>query len=107
MRNARKFSIATAVAVLALGLAMPVLAVPADNGALRNLTAEWWQWAYSIPPSENPTVDLTGEKCAVGQRGSTWFLAGSYGGRPAVRNCAVPAGSTLFFPVANYSFVDT
>ena len=34
------------------------------------LTAEWWQWALSIPASVNPLVDTTGEHCLVGQNGA-------------------------------------
>ena len=45
-------------------------------GQLPQLTGEWWQWALSIPTSVNPLLDTTGERCMIGQRGSTWFLAG-------------------------------
>jgi hypothetical protein len=37
----------------------------------------------------------------VGQRGSTWFLAGQFGGNTATRSCSVPEGTRLFFPIAN------
>jgi hypothetical protein len=92
---------------IALGLLLPMQAESAESGALKNLTAEWWQWALSIPTSENPTLDPTGDKCFVGQRGSTWFLAGSYGGGPVTRTCPVPAGKEIFFPIANASFFDS
>src|SRR5918998_839871 len=26
-------------------------------------TAQWWQWAYSIPEDRNPVADQTGENC--------------------------------------------
>ena|SRR6185295_8389386 len=98
-----------AIAGIGLGVMMPlkVAFAAADSDALRNLTAEWWQWAYSIPTNENPTLDATGEDCSLGQRGSTWFLAGTSGGGPAVRNCSVPEGKEIFFPVANITYLNT
>jgi hypothetical protein len=64
--------------------------------------AEWWQWLSSIPVSVSPTQDETGERCAVGQRGPVWFLVGveSISGT-ATRQCTVPEGIALFFPVQN------
>jgi len=95
------------IAGICLAFMLSAQAAPADDGALRNLTAEWWQWALSIPTSENPMLDPTGEKCVVGQRGSTWFLAGSFNGGSATRTCSVPAGTSIFFPVANAMFFDS
>jgi hypothetical protein len=100
---------------ICLGLMLSTQAAsgaPRTSGAsadesLRNLTAEWWQWEYSIPTPENPMLDPTGENCVVGQRGSTWFLAGTIGGGAATRTCSVPAGVKLFFPIANASFSDS
>jgi len=96
------------ITVVGIGLAltMSLPSASADGGSPSSLTAEWWQWVLSIPPAQNPVLDATGANCVVGQRGGTWFLAGTTGG-PAVRNCTVPEGRTLFFPVANYVFVDT
>jgi len=92
---------------IALGILLPMHAASAEGGALKDLTAEWWQWALSIPTSENPTLDATGEKCFVGQRGSTWFLTGPIGGGSVTRSCPVPAGKRIFFPVANGIFFDS
>ena len=41
--------------------------------------AIWWQWADSIPYSQNPIVDPDGTYCAVRQHGPVWFLAGTNG----------------------------
>jgi hypothetical protein len=74
------------------------------------LGAEWWQWALQAPAADSPLLDTTGEKCAVGQRGPVWFLAGTLGsenpmGDPAVRDCdKVPNGKAIFFPVINEAF---
>jgi hypothetical protein len=70
-----------------------------DN--LSALTAEWWQWALSIPTGVNPLVDTTGSNCMVGQHGGVWFLAGVVFGGTAERTCSVPDDKFLFFPVAN------
>lgn len=64
--------------------------------------ARWWEWALSIPVTNNPLLDETGANCGVGQYyGNVWFLAGTFGG-PVVRNCTVPRGKALFFPLVNY-----
>jgi len=68
---------------------------------LSELTAQWWQWALSIPTSVNPLEDFNGAACMVGQRGPVWFLAGVFNGSSATRSCSVPEGATLFFPVIN------
>jgi hypothetical protein len=77
------------------------------DGDLRALSAEWWQLMLSIPTADNPLIDLTGDKCMVGQRGATWFLGGVFGGGTATRQCSVPEGKTLFFPAVNFANIDT
>jgi hypothetical protein len=89
-------------------------------------SVKWWQWALSIPvhdppchglsaqarrncrnPINHPLVDLTGSKCGVGQSGGVWFLGGAFTvtGSPLVstvtRDCTVPSGVALFFPLVN------
>ena len=66
--------------------------------------AEWWQWALGVPAAENPVTDTTGQYCAQRQVGDVWFLAGVFGGPPIVRNCEVPAGKSLFFPLINNGY---
>src|SRR5262245_17996110 len=57
---------------------------------------EWWQWNLTIPVSDNLLLDMTGEKCAVGQRGPVWFLAGVLNRSGiAIRTCSVPEGTAL------------
>src|SRR5271165_1067684 len=60
-----------------------------DSDSLKQLSAEWWQWALSIPTSVNPLADTTGEKSMVGQHGPIWFLAGSSTGGMVTRTCSV------------------
>ena len=107
--NTRRF---VAIVGIALALITPINKAFADadsdkrafeeSESLKKLSAEWWQWALSIPTSVNPQRDETGEDAVVGQRGSVWFLAGVFNGGTVVRNTVfVPAGTALFFPVIN------
>ena len=100
----RRFIVSVTVGV---GLLMPLNRAFADSASFKQLSAEWWQWALSIPTSENPQLDATGEDCVVGQRGEVWFLAGILGGGTATRTCSVPAGKSSFFPVVNSVFFDS
>ena len=101
-----------AVAV-ASALAIPVATWAGDRDSddfrFRDMSAQWWAWALSIPTSVNPLLDNTdpAPNCMVGQRGPVWFLAGYWLGGTFSRGCTVPEGVTLFFPVYNYFEVDT
>jgi len=88
---------------------------PEPPKSLSELTAEWWQWVFSIPqpfdangnplPPYNPIYDLSGDYCAVGQRGSVWFLAGDALGQgqgPVQRSCFIPEGASILVPVINF-----
>ena len=95
------------LATMALGLSLAVQPnlASAESGGFSRLSAQWWQWALSIPTSNSPLLDTTGEKCMVGQRGPTWFLATVFfggSGTPIIRNCTVPDNVSLFFPVTNF-----
>src|SRR2546428_4941411 len=59
----------------------------------------WWQWAFSLPVTAHPLFDTA--DCSAGQAGSVWFLGGDFTGTPVTRNCAVPTGTALFFPILN------
>jgi hypothetical protein len=92
------------VVAMALMLVMHTSQALADD--LKQLSAEWWQWTLSFPEAASPQLDVTGERCTVGQRGSVWFLVGNFGGT-TTRSCSIPEGKTLFFPVINSINVDT
>ena len=85
---------------------------PPATGKYASLSAQWWQWAFSIPAPDNPltdAVDPTGTKCATGQSGHVWFLGSQVGessnlppeGFTVDRVCNVPPGTKLFFPIIN------
>jgi hypothetical protein len=105
MKSTHRFL--AALTLSAAGAATPLYAQADEVDEWAALTASWWQWALSIPAVSNPIADTDGASCMVGQRGSTWFLAGTTTGTPAARTCSVPADSPLFFPVINSFFVDT
>jgi hypothetical protein len=66
-------------------------------------TVRWWQWAVSSPIDINPIVDETGRYANMNQSGPVWFLAGTPGeNRIPIRECTVPTGKALLFPVINY-----
>jgi hypothetical protein len=69
-------------------------------------SAAHWQWVYSLPTDKHPLFD-TGD-VSVGQTGGVWFLGGTYTTTTdangviygtAVRDCTIPQGKALFFPL--------
>jgi hypothetical protein len=97
--NTRRF---IAIIAIGSGLMLPLKPAFAEEAPpLKSVSAQWVQWALSIPTPVNPQLDTTGGNCMVGQSGSIWFLAGVFGGGTATRSCSVPADKVLFFPVAN------
>ena len=68
----------------------------------------YWKWALSVPASENPVNDQTGEKCANGQtnsNSSVFYLTYNNGG-VSERTCTVPAGKGLLIPVMQVEWSD-
>lgn len=64
------------------------------------LAEAWVKWAYGLPATTGPLFDLTGASCGMAQDGPVWFLAGTSGGS-ATRQCTIPHGKKLFFPLLN------
>ena len=91
------------IAVLVFGPVFAVVAartVLADDGQLSDLTGQWWQFMLSTPASVNPLVDLTRVDCIVGQRGSVWFLGGTFSGSSAMRTYFVQRANGCSFQLA-------
>jgi len=62
--------------------------------------AKWYQWAFSMPASQNPLTDTA--DVSAGQSGPVWFLGGSFtANSTVVRHGTVPAGTALFILVLN------
>ena len=95
---------------LAAGSANPNPGVIPLNAKVGGLTYadwgdRWWQWVFSIPADDNPLLDLTGEKAAIGQSGDVFFLVGLWnpaGQATVERWVTVPRNTTLFLPTINY-----
>lgn len=105
------------LAIVGLGVLLPLHPTWANEEAnvaeaFKQYAVEWEQWAWSIPRSVSPLLDLTGESCMIAQRGPVWFLAGvavqnENGVGVATRSCTIPEGKWLFFPIANTYWFDT
>jgi hypothetical protein len=60
--------------------------------------ARWWQYALTLPASQNPIIGSTGANCAVQRSGNVALvLAYSAPGDPI--QCEVPVGTMLFLEV--------
>lgn len=77
--------------------------IPNEENLYGELGAKWWQWAFSFPADDVPFFNTGGKvDISEGQSGSVWFLAGMGGGmEPVKRKGEIPAGTSLFFPLAN------
>jgi len=103
---------ATSVLIVILGLVFAVGPAVADPSTFspssspfgvkfNEWSARWWQFFLSFSNQESPLMDRTGERCAIGQSGPVWLLAGSTGGA-VTRKCAIPEGTALLFPIINF-----
>lgn len=85
---------------------LPPYAKPYGN-TYGEWSAKWYQWQYSLPVDQHPLFDTA--DCSEGQTGPVWFLGGTFTIREedgvvigeAQRNCAMPVGKALFFPILN------
>lgn len=64
-------------------------------------SAAWWKYVFAIPAANNPTNDITGQFCDIKQSGPVRLLAGLNSGEAVERNCTVPSGKAIFFPIIN------
>lgn len=75
-----------------------------DDVVFDHPQAEWavtyLQWIAAFPRGSSPVTDTSGALCGAKQDGDVWFLASSDGTAPVERRCSVPAGKTLFVPIA-------
>ncbi len=105
----KKFIILFLIGILSLAGLRTALAenpnpgvIPNEGSKYEGLSAEWWQWAYSFPKADVPFFNTGGEvDISAHQSGNVWFLAGANYGLIEPRTGIVPAGTSLFFPLAN------
>jgi hypothetical protein len=71
---------------------------------------KWWKWSFSMPVGDHPLFDSGDCDCSKGQTVPVWFLGSIITTEqgPAVeviakvtRNCTIPPGKKIFFPVFN------
>ena len=83
----------------------PAAAIAAEEIVFDHSQVEWsetyLQWIASFARDNSPVADTTGAQCGAKQGGDVWFLAASDGTAPVVRDCAIPAGKTLFVPIVS------
>src|SRR5215831_3488129 len=69
-------------------------------------SAEHWKWTFSFPADHHPLLDTA--DCSAGQSGRVWFLGGTFTTSvdpsgvvvgTADRDCTIPTGTALFFPL--------
>jgi len=96
--------------LLAMVVAVPPPAAGESPGAgsgrdekFGQWTAEWWQWVLSLPVSDNPLFDETGERAATAQPNKkVFYLVGVVNlSGTAERTITIPEGTPLFGPVVN------
>lgn len=82
----------------------PLAPIDPDDFVFERTQNDWseayLQWVAAFPREASSVSDRTGALCAAKQDGDVWFLAASNGGAPVDRQCSVPAGKTLFVPIA-------
>src|SRR5688572_26931562 len=65
-----------------------------------------WIRLLSLPREVNPTLDLTGRNCQVGQPSETlWFLQSTLGGS-ANRACTIPPGRPIICNILSCELSD-
>ncbi len=94
------FSPTTEAAVTALA---PHFSV--DGKTIGEWTSAWWQWAFSLGPTDNPFIDGSQSAADNHQAGPVFFLAGTATGS-ATRSFNVPADKYLLLPMINYECSD-
>ena len=106
--NRQSALISAALLCLSLSAAAesdPVEAIAIDDSVGDHSQVEWsqayQQWVASFPRDAGPLGDASGALCATRQSGAVWFLAGSEATAPVTRKCSIPAGKSLFVPIAS------
>ncbi|SDT34311.1 hypothetical protein SAMN05216371_1960 [Streptomyces sp. TLI_053] len=77
---------------------------PSPPLAVHSLTSAevqygWWNWASGSEANRSPVLDRDGRWCGERQHEDIWYLAGTTGGGPVGRTCAVPVGLPVLFPL--------
>jgi hypothetical protein len=85
-------------AIMALVVAMPIASAQQTTN-LAHLTAEYWNWAFSMSPTASQGSYTGGTQCDGEYVDGVFFLAAAGGSEPVDRTCTVPADTPILFPV--------
>ena len=96
------------LAAVCLGLMVAGISTVQAKGAVNPqysygaLAGKWWQWSLETGATAQTGEDPYPVDCALGPKGSVWFLGGSFGSVEE-RICMdpIPRGKRLFFPLIN------
>ena len=76
--------------------------IPNNGPRYAELSAEWWQWAFSFAVADVPFFRTGGPvDIRAHQPGPVWFLPGAGNGLTEPRTGEVHAGISLFLPLVN------
>jgi hypothetical protein len=120
IRVRQRHSLVVLVMLLALLVPGPTVLARNDNPGVtpphakafgksyEDWASAWWRWVVENPATNHPLLDGSGipgidgpgANCDAWQQGKVWFLAGNFGGT-VERDCAIPSGKAIFFPVLN------
>lgn len=106
MRNSSLLGAALLLAALSVPARAGLTVAPGhssvDGKSVGAYTADWWNWAASIP-APGPIADTTGTEATLKQSGPIFFVAGTSSGvGPVERSFDVPQGKYLLFPLVNW-----
>jgi hypothetical protein len=94
-----------AISAAAADTAPAITIIDPDEIVFDRSQVEWaesyLQWIAAFARGSSPSSDTTGAQCGAKQGGEVWFLASSDGTQAVVRDCAIPAGKTLFVPLVS------
>ncbi len=95
--------------------AAPILPAPVldptgtyDGKTYPEWVAAWWKWLLELPGPDFPVNDSTGSLCTMGESSGgdggvatshVFFLADAWSPSTVTRNCTIPSGEMLFFPL--------
>jgi len=76
--------------------------IPNTGPKYGELSAEWWQWAFSFAVADLPLLSTGGPvDLRAHQLGAAWCLPGANDDLTDPRTVEVPAGTSLFLPLVN------
>src|SRR4051794_39140841 len=57
---------------------VPIRSAPDGYGRYGELSAQFWQWEFSLPITNHPLFQSGPVDCSAGQSGPVWFIGGTF-----------------------------